>query len=104
MLPELRTKRAAEVRTISVDLSDMLDEGETLTGSPTITSTPSGLTIDNEQISDSALTINDREVSAGLVVQFTASGGTARQTYSIILQSDTSGSQTIEVELRLRVV
>lgn len=109
-MPELKDKREAEVRTVSVDLEGKLDAGETLTGTPTITSSPvgsvsaPGLTIDDEQVSTTVLTINDREVAIGQAVQFMLSDGTARQTYTITVQCGTSAGQTIETELRLRVV
>lgn len=62
-----------EVRNVSVSFVDVLDSGELLTGTPTISqlspATPL-LTFANEAVSAAEKTINNRRVAAGRAVQF----------------------------------
>ena len=61
---QIRHKHASETRTISVDYTDKLDVGESLTGTPTIAEvTTTDLTISGAQLNSGSLTINNETVA-----------------------------------------
>jgi hypothetical protein len=97
-IDQIWRKRSAEVRNAKVSFRDDLDEGEKLSGPPTV-SPESGLTVDNEQVSVKALRILGEVVNAGEAVQYRISGGTHGQAYDVTITVDTNASppQTLEV-------
>lgn len=99
--PEPFEKTAAEVRNFAVNCTAALDSGESLTGTPTGVSDPTGLTIANLAVSVGTLTILGASVAAGAAITGTVSGGTADTAYTLKLTVDTdaSNAQTIEVWL-----
>lgn len=103
--PQVHSKRAAAVRNVAVDFSGQLDTGELLTGAPTVTASPTGLTIDDEAVSGSALTILGVSVAAGQAIQFSVAGGTAGRTYTISVTCGTTASpdQLLVEDLTLQV-
>ncbi len=103
--PQVYTKHPSEVRNCAVSLANVLDSGETLTGTPTVSATPSGLTFSNAQVSVGTLTINGVSVAAGKAVQFRVSGGTSGVRYNVEVTCGTTSSpaQTLVVELDLLV-
>ena len=106
---EIRHKQASEVRTISVDYTDKLDTGESLTGTPTVSElTTSDLTISGAQINSGSLTINGVSVAANKAAQCQIAGGTSGSTYSIQIQVGTDasspGAQTFIDTIRLEVL
>lgn len=82
------------VRNIAIDCSKALDSGELMTGTPTITVSPAGVTLSNKAISSETLSVLSRDVGAGLVATCTATC-TDTGTYTITVQADTDASQTI---------
>ena len=56
-------------RTVSVDFTSSLDQGDTLTGTPVVTPSPA-LPTSQEQVNTSALRINRVTVEPGHAVQF----------------------------------
>src|SRR5688500_12219874 len=93
--PEVLYKRANAVRNVLVDMSGVLDEGETLTGTPTLTVSPvSQLTATSPAVTTEARTIGDRRGSKGGAVTFTASAGEVGTTYPVTINCATSGSQS----------
>lgn len=103
--PQIGTKKASEVRNAAVDFSGKLDSGESLTGTPTVTATPSGLTFANVAVSTGTLTINGSSVAAGKAVQFKVTGGTSYLMYDVSVSCGTNSTpaQTLYACLQLMV-
>jgi len=93
------------VRNVSVDFSPLLDAGENLSGSPTITNAaanPATLSISNEQISSTELTINGVAVPAARAVLFRVTRGAAAEgQYDIDILVSTTGGQTLPGTVRI---
>jgi len=86
-----------ETNNFAVSFAGVLDDGELLTGTPTVAEqTTSDLTIGNEAVSTTALIINDRSVPIGEAVQFNASGQVAGKSYQIkiTVSTDATPAQT----------
>ena len=99
-------KAASETRLVTYSFDKVLEIGEQLTGTPTITEeTTTDLTLSNKVVSTAALTILEKTVGIGRAVQFLVAGGSAG-TYGIqiIGVSDASPAQTIYQYLKLDVV
>lgn len=90
------TKTPGEVRNVRLGLKDLLDSGELLTGTPTITVSPSGLTTASPLVNVGTITIDDVSYSAGQAITFTISGGTAGTVYELLVSCDTDASQTLQ--------
>lgn len=100
------TKRAAETRTIVVPFIDRLRGLEALTGTPTAEELQST----DLTIADVALTTEDKVIRGQTIpplkaVQFSVSGGDAREDYTIRVTAtgDTSPLQTLIEDMRLHV-
>ncbi len=105
--PEIETITTNEVRIVSVDFSGLLDDGELLTGTPTVTApVGSGLVLSQKQVTASAITVNDVTLAAGQAVQFKvdATAATAASRYGIEILCGTDAGQTLEGNITLRVV
>lgn len=102
---QIQTKTVAEVRNLAVDFSDKLDTGEELTGTPTVTATPAGLTIASQAVSVASLTILGTTVASGLAVTCSVSSGAAGKRYTLTVQcgTDATVAQTLEVTCLLDV-
>jgi hypothetical protein len=97
--PEIRHKTANEVRNGIVSFIGKLDTSELLTGTPTASASPSGLTFASVAVNTTARTLEDgTQVAIGQGVQFRVSGGTAGTKYIITVQAGTTSSpaQTVE--------
>jgi len=105
---------AGDTELFSVDYTDWLDSGESLTGTPTVVEqTSSDLTIEDlasganqATVSTSALTILGRSVSAGAALSFVVSGQQANTSYSVLLTAttDATPARTKEVLLEFNTV
>lgn len=93
---QVHRKTAAEVRLVSVDYRGKLDNGELLTGTPSVSILPTGPTIANESVNSAALTINGQSVAIGQAAQFKISGGTAGTKYTITVKCDTDSTPAQE--------
>lgn len=105
--PQRQTKTVSEVVNVAIDFTDYLDEGESLTGTPTaVEVTTAHLTIASVAVSTTVLTINKREVSIGDAVTMRVSGGQAGNTYAIKVTVTTTAAtaQTRIVTIYLAVV
>lgn len=107
--PQRNTKTVSEVRNIAVSFSGKLDDGELLTGTPTVIevnpSSPQALTFSNIAINTSILTINDISTPTGEAVQCSVSGGVANAAYTIKVScgTDSTPAQTLYGTITLRV-
>lgn len=79
---------------VSVSFVDVLDDGELLTGTPTVAEqTTSDLTIVNKAVNTAALVINGESVAIGQAVQFHVSGQLAANSpYKIKITVSTSAT------------
>lgn len=101
--PKPRHKKPTAVRNLAVDFSGDLDEGEVITGTPTVAASPSGPTLSAASVNTAPRKVGNRTCKAGTVVTFSASGGTAETTYTITVTASTSGSQTLVGDITLIV-
>ena len=99
-------KKAAATVNAGVDFRGQLSSGELLTGTPTVTVSPSGPTISNVQRNSTAQTINDESVPVDQAVLFTIAGGTAgvEYTFTATCSTDSTPSQTLVGDTVLYVV
>jgi hypothetical protein len=104
--PQVHSKHPLAAQNAAVSFDDLLEVAEELTGTPTVTSAPSGLTIDNVKVNVGALTINGVSVAEGRAVQFRVSSGTVGTPYQITVSCSTTSSpaQTLIAECNLNVV
>jgi len=96
-----------DVRVVSVDMTDELDTGVSLTGVPTVSVSPAGPTFDNQGINSAAINVLDRSVSSGKAVQFRITGGLVLgTTYTITVTCGTNGTppETFQRKFDLRCV
>lgn len=104
--PQTQSKTAAEVRNASVSFVNVLDVGELLTGTPTVTSDgASPPTFSDKVVNTAALTILGKDVAIGQAAQFKITDGTAGQTYTITVTgiSNATPAQTLVATLTLTV-
>lgn len=99
--PQIHNISTDETRNVSVDMTALLDDGETITGSPTVQCDAS-ITVTNEQYNAAAVTINGVSVAAGKAVQFTVEPS-ARGLYPVEIVAQTSEGQTLEATIKLSV-
>jgi|DEB0MinimDraft_3_1074331.scaffolds.fasta_scaffold14301_2 hypothetical protein len=100
---EVHCKADTATDIISLDLTATLDTAETVTGTPTVSVI--GLTLGSAAFNTSAVTINGAEVAIGKAIQFSCSGGTAGQYYTITVTYSTTESRSgLEALLTLQVV
>lgn len=98
-------KHPSATKTAAVSFVPELYTGESLTGTPTVTSTPTGLTISNAQKNSTSVVINGQIVAANKAVLFSVAGGTSGTQYEITVSCGTDGTpaQTLVVECPLLV-
>lgn len=83
-------KDPASVLDHGMDWSDELDDGETITGQPSVVPAPAGLTIGNIS-------------QANGIVSWRVSGGTLGQSYVVTVRITTSIGRVLELSVRYRV-
>ncbi len=101
---QICNKTEDEVRRARVNFSGDLVDGELLTGTPTVTVTPSGLTISEEDVSSGALTVIRTVIPAGEVATFLVAGGEVGTQYTAMVEADTDDGQTLVGYVRIDVV
>ena len=105
--PQRRTKTVGETRNVAVSFAAVLDDGELLTGTPTVVEvTSTDLTLSNKAVSSDAMIVNGVQCAAGQVVTFTVAGGVAGEAYEIrvTVGTDAAHAQTLQATVKLRVV
>ncbi len=93
--PKVQRKAPTAVRNVAVNFTDWLDQGEIITGTPTVSVSPSGPTLSAASANAWRRIVDGRTCQPGTVVAFTVSGGTAGVTYVVTITASTSGSQTL---------
>ena len=105
--PQRQTCRVGETRTPAVSFVDLLESGELLTGTPTVTEvTTTDLTLDNKAVNTGELTINSKTVAIGQAVQFRVSDqSVANSPYTLLVtvSTDATPAQTFKRKLTLLV-
>ena len=94
-----------EEKNLAISFSSLLGDGKVLTGTPTVTASPSGITISNKVVSIAELTLNGDTVPLGEAVQCHVADPTATGTYTITIlcDDDEDPAQTHEGEIILQV-
>lgn len=102
---EIPSKTPSEVRNGAISLSHLLNTGELLTGTPSVSATPSGLTFSNAAVNSGILTVKGVSVPIGEAIQFSISGGTSGVVYTCTAVCSTTASptQTVNVVFKLLV-
>lgn len=102
---QIHFKTTNEIRNVAVNFTELLDSGEKLTGTPSVSVSPSGITVSNVARNSTTATILGESVPANQAITFTASGGTSGTQYTLTVQVDTdaSNAQTLEGKVRIRV-
>lgn len=103
---QIPTKTVNEVRNAAVSFAATLDDSELLTGTPTVTATPSGLTFASPKVNTAAIEVEGQSVAIGKAAQFSVSGGEHGKTYVIRVSVGTTATpaQTLEAICNLRVI
>ena len=104
--PKFVRKHVSEVRAVAVDFGAVLDSGELLTGTPTVTEATGGVTLGSKAVNTGSITVNGRTVITGQAVQFTITGGTAGTEYTVVVTCGTNATpaQTLIEVLRFKVI
>lgn len=103
---EMPIKTVGETRNGAISLFSTLDDAELLTGTPTITSTPSGLTFAQVKVNTVEVEVNELQVPVGKAIQFSVSGGTHNGTFKCraTVTTTSTPAQTLEVDFILKVM
>ena len=90
-------KLAQEVLPVGINFANLLADGETLTGSPTITCSPAGPTISNAAVLTGTFVASwgGANIATGQGLTFTLTGGTAGQRYELTVTCGTTTSGRI---------
>lgn len=86
------TQTPNEVRTVTVGFKDLLESGELLTGTVTVTPTPATMTCASPIRNASSVVIDGETYLANQAIQFSASAGVEGQVYLILISVATNGS------------
>jgi hypothetical protein len=96
LAPQERELYRGDERILGVDCSGVLDAGETLVGTPTVTDESGQLAISQEQVNTTEVVINELKVPIGRAVLFMVERGAAPDgNYELDLLVTTSAGQTI---------
>lgn len=85
------------------DFDKLMNASETLTGTPTVTGSPSGLTIGSPTVISANATVLGKTVLANRAVQVRISAGTDGNSYTVQCSCGTSASNTRIIDGTLEV-
>jgi hypothetical protein len=96
---DIRHKTPSETLNGAVSFVPKLRSAEKLTGTPTVTATPSGLTFSSVAVNTSAINEDGFTADIGKAVQFAVTGGSADTKYTLTVTgtSDATPAQTLQV-------
>lgn len=104
-LPARPTVSVGATRVVRVNYTDVLDDGATLTGTPTMIDGAGVLTLDNKAVNSATYSdaVTGTTVAVGKAVLFTAAGGVAGTSYTITVtvSTDSSPAETLVYDLIL---
>lgn len=95
-------KKSTETVLETVNLTDLLDGG-TISTINSVTVTPNGLTVANEEINTVVIELDGETIEIGKGIQFEASAGTHLTEYSITFNITTSNAEILEFTIPLFV-
>lgn len=100
---EIPSKHPAAVVNGAISLVGLMEAAEVISGTPTIASTPSGLTFSNVAGSGSAISVKGASVPVGQALQFRVSGGESGVLYKCeaTIVTNSTPAQTLVVEFRI---
>lgn len=99
-----KLKHPSESRVYGVDFTRLLTAGETLTGTPTVTVSPSGVTATSPAVNSSTFEDDDEvTIAVGKGVQVRLAGGSDSVDYLVTVTVGTSQSNTLVVIAPLQV-
>jgi hypothetical protein len=96
--PQIQTFSPNETRTIGIDFTGKLRGSDILTGTPIVSISPTGPTLDNEQVNAAIVVIAGRSVAIGKAVLCTITGGTVDTDYIITATCATNATPAEELE------
>lgn len=89
------TKHPSESVLYAIDFTELLASGETLSGTPTVAGSPSGLTIGTPAVNTGTVVDDEgNTIAIGKAVQVRISGGTADTDYELTVSCGTTASDT----------
>ena len=92
-------KHSGDNRVYTFDCRELLADGETVTGTPTVTHTTehatSTLTIGTPAVNTTSVTVDGATIGVGQAVQVRISGGTSMADHTLECTIATSGSNTV---------
>lgn len=101
---QTHTISRAELRTVSIDFSSSLDQGDTLTGTPVVTHDPN-IEVTQQQVNSTALQINYSSVAPGHAIQFRVNAAAAvAGHYTVAVACDTVSGDIPEGRICLKVI
>lgn len=86
------TQTPSETRTVTVGFKDLLESGELLTGTVTVTPSPATMTCATPLKNAASLTIDGETYAANQAIQFSSSGGVEGQVYLVLISVATDGT------------
>lgn len=100
---QIQSKTVSETRNVAVSFAGVLDDGELLTGTPTVSAT--GVTVSGAAVTSAAMTILGESVPAGEAVKFAVTGGTAgRYVIAVTCATNSTPAQSLRGSVTLDVV
>lgn len=105
LAPQTPQQTVGTVKNGGVSFSGELPASETLSGTPTVTVSPTGPTLSNKAVNTGAVTLDGVSVPAGEAVTFTVTvgGSVAPGSYTITATCATTGGQTLVASCPLEV-
>jgi hypothetical protein len=92
---EVNSMPVGSTRNVSASFVGQLDDGELLTGTPTVIIAPTGPTLSDKRVNTSGVTISGERVLTGQAVLFQVTGVEADTEYTITITVSTNASQTL---------
>lgn len=99
-------KSPTAIKIAAASFDGELYPGESLSGTPTVTASPAGLTVDSPSINTDPVTIDGVSVAAGRAVLFRVADGQAGKKYvmTVTCSTDSSPAQRLVLECSLHVL
>lgn len=97
--PQVPTVVVGETRNGRLSFANLLDSGELLTGTPTLTEIgTTHMTFSNVSVTTAAMEVNDVQESAGTVVTFKVVGFQGDRMYRVIATAPTNSTPAQELK------